>query len=323
MSVCVLKPGVQTTVQDLGRPGHSAIGVPRSGAADDVSLRLGNRLVGNADSAAGLEMAVLGALLRFEASAWIVLAGEAEAVVRQADGATSPLVAWQCVEMEPGSQLEVGRITWGLRAYLCIRGGVDVPRVLGSRSTHVAAALGGWQGRPIAVEDVLPVGPATSGSTPCDKPSRGDVRAFVQRWVHRDVARVVPGLHADRLPQEACKRLWSSSWKVLPQSDRMGTRLDGPTLRGAAELGRLPSEGMPPGAVQVPPDGRPIVLGPDGPTTGGYPVIANVVTVDQPVVAQWALGANIGFRAVTLEEARALFSRRESELQALVPSQSA
>lgn len=323
MSVCVLKPGVQTTVQDLGRPGHSAIGVPRGGAADDVSLRLGNRLVGNADSAAGLEMAVLGASLRFEASAWIVLAGEGDAAVRGVDGATSPLAAWRCIEVEAGSHVEVGRITRGLRAYLCIRGGVDVPLVLGSRSTHVAARLGGRHGRPIAAGDVLTVGCSARNDPGQNGPREADVRAFVEKWVRRDMARIVPGLHADQLPRQLWTRLSRVGWKVLPQSDRMGTRLDGPALHGVAELGRLPSEGMPPGAVQVPPDGRPIVLGPDGPTTGGYPVIANVVTVDQPVVAQWALGASIGFRTVTLDEARALFSRRESELQALVPSQSA
>jgi antagonist of KipI len=284
-SIIVVKPGLFTTIQDLGRPGHRAAGVPLSGAADAASLRAANRLVGNRDDAATLELTLLGPDLRFEEDAVIALTG-----------AVFPgLPSHSAVRVRAGDTLSLGHATAGCRGYLAVAGGIDVPVVLGSRSTFVAAGLGGLRGAPLTTGDALPVGgdrgvPATAGL-----PQPAAVRS-VDRVV---TLRTIPGEQFESVGAA----LWSATHTTSSRSDRMGVRFDGAALGDAAAAGSLPSVAVLPGTVQLPPDGRPIVLLADAQTIGGYPVIGHVIAADLPLVAQLRPGDPVRWQPCTIDEA--------------------
>lgn len=253
----IVAPGPLTTVQDLGRPGHASLGVPRSGAFDRAALRAANRLVGNRPDAAALEITFGGLRLRVERMVTVALTG--------APCPGSP--DWYVpVAIPAGASIDLGPPATGVRTYLAVRGGIAVEPDLGSRSTDT---LGGLGPQPLAAGDRLPVGDATAApvgaaGTP---PSFGPA-----------VLRVVWGPRDDWFSPAARRALCGTPWHVRSDSDRVGVRLDGPAL-DRARSGELPSEPTIPGAVQVPADGRPIVFGPDAPVTGGYPVLA---VVDDP-----------------------------------------
>ncbi|MBX3364134.1 MAG: biotin-dependent carboxyltransferase family protein [Phycisphaeraceae bacterium] len=304
-----------TTVQDLGRAGLADIGVARSGAADRCSLRLGNRLVGNPDDTAGLEMAISGAKVNFEYAAQIVLAGETSAVLTECRGEPRLLASWQPATLAPGASVDIGRISAGMRAYLCIAGGVQTPRVLGARATHCPSGLGGLAGRPLRTGDSLPCGLIDDARQAHIVDVRA-IRAFTERWVYRTVIRLVPGPHAGLVSRVFWEQLTTSRWKVSDQADRVGLRLNGPQLP-LPTIGNMPSEAMPPGAMQIAGDGRPIVLGVDGPTTGGYPAPACVVRADEAAIGQLALRTEVRFVLVTHAAAREQYALRESEFSAL------
>ncbi|WP_043614541.1 biotin-dependent carboxyltransferase family protein [Nonomuraea candida] len=270
----VLAPGPYASVQDLGRPGYAHLGVPRSGAADAPSLRLANRLVGNAETLAGIELTLGRARLRFLDAAWVALAG---APLAGADmGAPFRVPA--------GGELRLGAPVWGLRTYLAVRGGIAVEPVLGSRSTDSLSGLGP---EPLRAGALLPVGPP-EGEISVDLAPPPPPRAAVLR--------VLPGPRDDWFVPEAPAELCGRPYTVTPDSNRVGVRLRGPGLARAKE-GELPSEGMVAGAVQVPPSGQPIVFLADHPPTGGYPVIAVVREADLPVVAQLRPGDEVRFTA--------------------------
>ena len=264
----VLAPGPQTTVQDLGRPGLAALGVPRSGAFDRAALMLGNRLVGNDEGAAGLEITFGGLALRCLRPLTVALTG-----------APAPgLDPGVPVSVPAGTELRLGHPATGLRSYLAVRGGLEVPPVLGSRSTDTLSGLGPHALRAgVRLAVGTPAGPVSgAGAAPAAR------RSPAVRFGPRD----------DWFTPEARKRLLTTEWTVRPDSDRVGLRLDGPPLERAVTA-ELPSEPTLPGAIQVPPDGRPIVFGPDAPVTGGYPVIA--VLLDLGAVAQLRPGERLRF----------------------------
>jgi biotin-dependent carboxylase-like uncharacterized protein len=283
----VLSAGPLTTVQDLGRPGLAHLGVGRSGAADRPSLRLANRLVGNAEVAAGLEVTFGGLAVRFERACTVALAGATCPVLvgGRAGDVNAP------VGVAAGEVLELGMPPAGVRTYLAVRGGLAVEPVLGARATDLLAGLGP---EPLRDGDRLPIGRATG-------PGPGVDVAPVRPLPPEPVLRVVPGPRADWFTTAALEVLATSRFEVTAASDRVGVRLAGPALeRSRGE--ELPSEGLVEGAVQVPPDGQPVVFLADHPVTGGYPVIAVVHPDDLPAVAQARPGQVVRF---TLEPALA------------------
>jgi biotin-dependent carboxylase-like uncharacterized protein len=291
----VASAGLLTTVQDLGRHGYAHMGISASGAADPLSLRAGNRLVGNAEGAAALEMTLAGGVFEFEAAATIALTG--------AEFETAAPM-WQAVDVAAGEQVRCGHARSGARCYLCVRGGIDVPAVLGSRSTHLMTALGGFEGRALKRGDVLPIGDAVAG----------EVRRRVVRPPGRHPAvRVTAGPQAEWFAPDG---LYGAAWQVKEDSDRMGLRLRGPALERGA--GHMLTEGVPLGAVQVPPDGQPIILFVDHQTTGGYPKIANVISADWHALGQLRPRDEVRFERVSMETARRLWAAQEEWLDSLV-----
>ena len=284
--ITVVNPGLFTTIQDLGRPGHRAAGVPLSGAADPVSLQLANRLVGNPATAAALEITLLGPDLRFERDSVVALTGA------MFPGMPSAAAVPVCA----GETLSLGHASTGCRGYLAVAGGIDVPAVLSSRSTFSPAKLGGLRGLPLAAGDALPVGGARGVSSV----PGGEGRPTVVRPMGGPVTlRMIPGEQF----AFAGESLWSASHTTSSRSDRMGVRLDGPSLGGGDAAGSLPSVAVLPGTVQLPPDGKPIVLLADAQTIGGYPVIGHVIAADLPRVAQLRPGDRVHWREATIDEA--------------------
>ncbi|MBN1091715.1 biotin-dependent carboxyltransferase family protein [Blastococcus sp. TML/M2B] len=278
----VLAPGPLATVQDLGRPGRAAIGVTRSGAADAASAALANRLVGNRPEAALLEVTAGG--LRLRAGRTVLVAVTGAPLPVAVDGRPAPFAA--PMTLPPGAVLSLGTPWAGLRSYLAVRGGIDVPPVLGSRSTDTLSGLGP---PPLTAGTLLPVGDLAADEPVVDV-------APVGPPPDRPVLRVLPGPRRDWLDDAAWAALTTQEWAVAADSDRVGLRLTGPRLARARE-GELPSEGLVAGAVQVPPDGAPVLFLADHPVTGGYPVLAVVVTADLPLAAQLRPGDGVRFRA--------------------------
>ena len=278
--IAVVRGGPLTTVQDLGRPGWAHIGVPPSGALDREALVFGNRIVGNDPSAAGLECTLAGPSLRFGTPALVALTGaESNATV-----SGRPAEANALVRVAAGEVLELRGCVRGVRAYICIRGGIDAEPVLGSRSTDLMSGLGP---PPLRDGDTLRIGtePRASPDAQAAPPAaRPEV----------PVLRVVGGPRDDWFAPGALDALCASTWRVDPASNRIGLRLSGPTLE-RLDRGELLSEGLVTGAIQVPPSGQPIVLLNDHPTTGGYPVLAAVHTADVTLAAQLGPRSRVRF----------------------------
>jgi biotin-dependent carboxylase-like uncharacterized protein len=286
----VRTPGLLTTVQDLGRHGLAHLGVPAAGAADRRAFGLANRLVGNQEGAAALEITLAGPELELEAGGWLALTGGR--VAADLDGRPLPMDV--AVRFEAGQVLRVGSVASGLRAYLAVRGGIDVPEVLGSRSTDTLAPVG-----PPRLEEGarLPVGDRADGD-----PFR---QVAPTRPVDPEpVLRAVRGPRDDIFTEAALRTLIGTAWAVTSDSDRTGVRLDGPVLERRRKV-ELASEGMVEGSLQVPPDGHPILFLANHPTTGGYPVIAVVIGPDLPQAAQARPGTRLRFRFVSVAAARA------------------
>ena len=294
----VLEPGALSSVQTAGgRIGWRHLGVPVGGAADAWSARLANRLVGNPDDAALLEITLVGPALRFGTAARVAVTGGGfEASV---DGHRLP--PHQAHEVRAGATLRIGDGEGeGLRAYLAVGGGITVEPLLGSAATDLRSGFGGQEGRALRTGDTLAFGTASGRA---------------RRWTgtrEDGPIRIVVGPHADRLAPDA---IAAAAWTVSTDSDRTGMRLDGPRLEPAdAEVASM---GLPPGAIQVPPDGRPIVMLADRPVTGGYPVPACVIAADVGRVAQLRPGDPLRFASVSVEAAREANRRAADELAAL------
>jgi len=307
MSLEVLDPGLLLTVQDLGRQGHEHLGVPRAGAADTRSLAAANRLVGNEPGAAALEATLLGPRLRALADVEIAIAGADFEPVRLTGN--RPVDGSRAIRLAADEELgflEAGDPDRGCRAYIAIAGGIDVPVVLGSRSTSLAGAFGGFDGRPLRAGDVLRTLPPRPVGT--DEPRPGQVDRSAAGWTSEPI-RILPGPAADD-PDGGSERwatLLDTTWTVGLDSDRRGLRLE-PPVDARPGLGAVPadqpSHGVVVGAIQLSPAGHPLVLMPDGGVTGGYPVIAIVVSADLPLLGQLTPGAAIHFASarVRLDE---------------------
>jgi antagonist of KipI len=300
----VQAPGLLTTVQDLGREGFGPMGVSPSGAADRVALRIGNRLVGNAEGAAGLEMTLLGGRFVFWEDTVFALTGSDFGATL--DGAPVPL--WASHAAKARATLQVGPTRSGARCYLIVQGGIAVKDFLGSASTHLLSGLGGHEGRALRSGDMLQIGPA-KGSF---RARRVSTRAW-ERLAPRKVLRVTPGPQSDWFPQAARDMFLSSAYRVAEESNRMGVRLEGAPVPTVSS-GEMISEGVALGAVQVPEGGHPIILFVEQQTTGGYPKIANVISADFHNLGQLRPRDEIRFEPIEVETARALLIKQEQLL---------
>jgi antagonist of KipI len=305
MTISVRRPGLLTTVQDAGRFGLQHLGVPPSGPMDPLSFRLANLVAGNDEAEAALEVTVTGPELRFQSDAVIAICGAD--LSPMIDGREVPLN--EAVSVARGATLEFGARRNGTRAYVAVRGGIDVPVVLGSRATSLQAQLPGLAGRALRAGDVLPIGGRVER----------DVEPDVEIEMTRDqtrpaVLRFVAGPDSDRFPADAIEGLASGAYRIAPQSNRMGYRLEGaPVL--PVERGELLSEASPSGTIQVPPSGQPILLMADRQTSGGYPRIGTVITADLPVAGQLAPGDEIRFERCDRETAVAALRAQEAFLR--------
>ena len=300
----VQKAGMLTTVQDLGREGYGSMGVSPSGAADPIALRLGNRLVGNPEGAPALEMTVLGGTFRFPHGGIVALTGSDF-------GATLDDIAvemWTSFEIKPGQTLHLGSSHDGVRCYLCVQGGVAVPQLFGSASTHLLTGLGGFQGRALRKGDVLRIGVADRSFCKRTISSR-----LLEQLAPRKVIRVTSGPQMDWFSATSLRLFYSTAYRVGDQSNRMGLRLEGAPLAQRSSRDMI-TEGVTLGAVQVTSGGLPIILFVEQQTTGGYPKIANVISTDLHSIGQLRPRDEIRFEQVMLETARALLIAQEKLL---------
>jgi antagonist of KipI len=304
----VLDPGALTTVQDLGRFGYSRFGVPPSGALDPLSMRIANLLAGNDEGDACLETTARGLKLKALRDAAIAITGGDLSPTLNG----KPLEMWRSHFVGAGDVLAFTRLRRGCRAYLAITGGIAVPEIMGSKSTCLSGKFGGLKGRAIRRADKLSAGPAALD------PGRLGL-AFPKEWVpvfESEVRlRVIPGPQYDHFTGTGGKVFFSSLYRVSPRLDRVGIRLEGPPIERRPEVeDSIISEGLLPGAVQVPGDGMPIIILTEL-VTGGYAKIAGVVSVDLPKVGQAKPGDRVGFESISIEEAHVLLKAQEERLR--------
>jgi KipI family sensor histidine kinase inhibitor len=315
-ALTVTSAGYLTTVQDLGRDYCAPWGISAAGAADQVSFRLGNLLVGNPPNTPALEMTPAGGRFQFEAPCRFALTGSDFGA--SLDGREVP--AWQTLSAKGGQLLECGQAKSGARGYLCVGGGIVVPRVFSSASTHLLTALGGLNGRALKRGDVLEFG-EQSGSSP--QSFRAVRERILERLFGSGPILVTTGPQSDGFTPRALSLFSSSRYVVKEESNRMGLRLSGPPLESLSQRD-MTTEGVSLGSVQVPPDGEPIILFVEHPTPGGYPKIANVISADLHRVGQLRPRDKVEFKFVTHEEAIARLREQESllePLRCLQPSQ--
>jgi biotin-dependent carboxylase-like uncharacterized protein len=307
MSLRILWAGPSSTVQDAGRFGYRRFGVPVAGAADEHAYRLANLIVGNAGGEAVIESTLAGPTVEFSEDCAICATGARFAP--RLNGVRMDM--GRAVFCRAGDVLEMGAATAGCRGYLAVFGGINVPLVMGSRSTYVRAGLGGHMGRTLRDGDVLPVG--SHGDFPGGLSLRhADPRIHEER----SVLRALLGPQDDLFSRKVVDQFFAGEYVVENQSDRMGVRLAGAGLAHLGD-GNIVSDGVSAGAIQIPGDGQPIVMLADGQTTGGYPKIAYVATVDLPILAQFRPGDRVRFAPVSEDEAQALYIARLREYEAL------
>ncbi len=305
----VKKPGLFTTVQDLGRYGYAHLGISPGGAADPLSFRIANLLVGNDENAPALEMTLLGAALEFEESAVIAFSGAA-CECKAGSVKVPPNAAF---ELPAGAVLTCGTITGGARCYLSVQGGLDIPLVMGSASTFVTGHFGGFRGRRLQSGDVLRIRRHRDAHIRSLRPGALDS-------LHSPgCLRLTKGPQQDWFEPEAFQNLFSSPYSVSEQSDRAGLRLKGQVARPRQQY-ELLTDGIPLGAIQVPPDGQPIILFVDQQTTGGYPKIANVIAADIHRVGQLRPRDEVRFAEVLIAEAVQALEEQEHWLSEIFVS---
>ncbi|MDM5296961.1 biotin-dependent carboxyltransferase family protein [Bacillus pumilus] len=327
MSIQVIKPGMFTTIQDKGRIGYQKYGVLTSGGMDQLSLRVANLLAGNQESEAALEISLMGPGPVFTCQTDQLIAVTGADVEVDIDGESAPL--WKPLFIPSGSAISFGPCKRGCRSYLAVAGGFDIKPVMQSKSTYVRAEIGGLKGRPLAKGDVLPVGKPSRLACGLTKMLTTKVRNRgygAPDWtvnhahflpLHKSpVIRIVAGRHMAHFQEESQQAFFEQPFQVTPQSDRMGCRLKGEPIRLKKKL-ELMSEAVACGSVQIPPDGQPIILLADRQTTGGYPRMGEVATVDVPLIAQAMPGANLHFQRIDRQEAERALVKQEEELREL------
>ena len=299
--------GPLTTVQDLGRPGYLRVGIPASGPMDREAFLLANRLVGNPDTAAGLECTLIGPRLEFTDERLVAITGADMAPT--VNGA--PVPAWQGLRVRAGDVLRLGPARSGVRAYLAIAGGVDTPPVLGSRATYVRGRLGGLEGRALRKGDRLPLGRVGAARPRRVQPER------VPTYGGEPELAVVLGPQDDRFTAAGIAALFEGPYQMLPQNDRMGARLQGPFIEHTRGHDII-SDGVALGGIQVIGEGQPIVLLADRQSTGGYTKIGTVCSFDIGRIAQVKPGGRLHFRRVTVAEAHAMLRQSLRALDAAI-----
>lgn len=318
----VLRAGLMTTVQDCGRPDCGHLGVPRGGAIDILSHRLANRLVGNPDSFATLEMTLRGDDFEFLDDAVIAVCGaDMRPELDDRNGRLRAFPVQRPISVSRGSVLSFGPAIRGCRTLLAVAGGIDVPELLGSRSTLLRAGWGGFEGRKLAAGDMLFAGECCDAALAPPKPSYGGIPTWsirLQPLPGKEPVslRFVSGTHWRQLTPNAQQLLSLHSFEVRSESDRMGYRLKGPALELTnLEQGRLPSAAVVPGTLQLPADGQLLLLMTDCAPTGGYPRIGHVITADLPLAAQLRPGSQLRLMQVAHNEALKAMQQQERDLR--------
>jgi len=317
-------PGLATTVQDQGRTGHYNVGIPQSGSMDQYSAELGNALVGNTAREAVLECTYLGPVLTTDSDAVIAVTGAPVEV--KVNGEPRP--QWTRLQLKAGDQLSFGVIRGGTRYYIAVQGGIDVPEVLGSRSTYSLGAIGGFKGRKLEAGDVVPVGaPLNSGRLPQAESVPEEFRPV---FAKEQEVRIVLGLYDHRLTDEGLGNLLNEEWKVTPVADRLGLRYSGPGVKwkereqpfgAGSDPSNIVDAGYAVGSIQIPGGTQPIILHRDAVSGGGYAMVGTVISADMDLVARAAPGTATRFVAVSLADAlearRDLAERRNKAWAAL------
>lgn len=295
MSITVLNPGLLTTVQDLGRVGYQQFGVSVSGVMDPRAAAIGNILVGNPQGEAVLECTLMGPQLKFETDEVIAVTGGD--LSPTLDG--QPVPSYAALAVKAGQTLRFGAPKAGCRAYIAFAGGLDIPLVMGSRSTYMKAAIGGFEGRKLQKGDALGLRAPVAGYANLHQ------RAIAPEFVPRPVytLRVVLGPQDDAFTPEGVATFLGSEYTVTNEFDRMGCRMDGPAIQHK-NGGDIISDGIAFGAIQVPGSGKPILMGADRQTTGGYTKIATVISADFRLLAQLKAGDKVRFEAVSVQAAQ-------------------
>ena len=297
----VIEAGALTSVQDLGRPGYRHLGVTPGGSADSLSARVANRLVGNPDDAAVLECCMTGPVLKFHRATRLACVGWADPR------------AGRVLEISAGEEIDLRNQLGSVRGIIAVAGGLNVPLVMCSRSTDLRSGFGGWMGRYLKSGDRLSLGQPTPGPKPGDWKIGWPLLQVPGRMME---LRFLPGMQMGWFTPEAKRNFREALYRVSPMSDRMGSRLDGPMLE-LTEMREMVSQPVIRGSVQVPPDGRPIVLMAECQTIGGYPQIGHVISADLPKLARAWPGTPLRFREVTLDEAREAWRDRERDFALL------
>ena len=314
MGLEILKPGLLTTIQDTGRHGFQKDGIIVSGAMDTFALRVANLLVGNAQHEAALEITLTGPTIRFTQDQLIALSGADLSPTINGES----IAMWRPIHVRQGSTLAFKAPKRGCRSYLAVAGGLDLPQVMGSYATYLRAGIGGFRGRALHAGDLIPC-------RNCDE--QGTTQSFTSSTWTPDpqlypnyqpspVIRAIKGPEFELFSETSRSQIWTERFQVSVQSDRMGYCLQGVSLY-LEEAAELISTAVTFGTVQVPPEGKPIVLMADHQTTGGYPRILQVISADLPILAQVVPGQTISFEEVTLEEAQQLYIRQEQHLAQL------
>lgn len=315
MTLEIRQPGLSTTIQDLGRPGYYDLGFPQGGAMDQESARLANALVGNPASAAVLECTYMGPVVVTDTDATVAVTGAPIEV--RVNG--TPVEEWARLELKAGDELSFGVIRGGSTFLIAVRGGIDVPLALGSRSTYAIGRIGGIEGRAVQAGDRLPVGEATSPLPAGDRivPEHRPEHARSQE------VRIVRGLYDHLLSDEGLRRLVEEEWTLTPTANRMGLRYSGPGVewRGREQpfgAGQDPSNivdaGYAVGSIQIPGGTQPIVLHRDAVSGGGYAMVATVISADMDLVARASPGTTTRFVPVTLDEALVARAERRERI---------
>jgi len=323
--ITITKPGLLSTIQDLGRFGYQKYGVITSGAMDSLSHRLANLLVGNDENKPTIEMTLIGTSIQFHQDTLIAITGGDLSPTIQ----DQPVRMWRPVLVRKGAQLKFGRAHSGCRAYLAVAGGFSIPTIMNSTSTYIRANVGGFHGRALKAGDQLSFAEKTAQSSKMIKDLHNRERdcPFVEmNWsvssdlipqlVKKPVIRVLNGRHTHLFTKESQEWLWTKPFQLTQQSDRMGYRLLGPQLHLEKPLEIL-SEAVTFGTIQVPADGNPIILMADRQTTGGYPKIGEIASVDLSFLAQARPLDTIFFTNISLEEAQLLLIEREKKIKQL------
>ncbi|WP_101698140.1 biotin-dependent carboxyltransferase family protein [Clostridium minihomine] len=308
-AVKVISPGALTTIQDAGRFGYLQSGISVSGVMDSYSHRTANLLVDNSPEEAVMEVTLMGPILEFLADTRIAVTG----ANLQPKLNNEPVSMWQTIAVKAGDRLSFGMIQSGCRAYIAFAGGLDVPVVMGSKSTNLKAQIGGFQGRQLKREDMVPIAAAQPGSLWAAS------EEFIPEYSKQITLRVVLGPQDEAFTSEGISHFLNTEYQVTPANDRMGYRLEGQeiTHKSGADI---VSDGIVMGAVQVPSSGQPIILMADRQTTGGYTKIATVISSDLPLLAQAQAGTMIRFQQVSVEESQKLLAEYQDKIHAFARS---